>query len=102
MVALAFSALVALGVGFFVDEQAGFATFSVLVLALLLYHLRNLRALSHWLEHREAPDPPRARGRRDNLHALLQRSRREAARREAELYGMLARCPDAAPALPTG
>src|SRR5258705_2103201 len=102
MIALAFSALVALGVGFFVNEQGGFATFSVLVLVLLLYHLRNLRALSHWLEHGEAPDPPRARGRWDDLHALLHRSRREAARREAELNDMLARWREAARALPDG
>ncbi len=102
MIALAACALVAVGVGFLVDTEGGFAVFSVLVLLLVSYHLRNLRALAHWLEHGEAPDPPRARGMWDELHALLHRARREAARREAELVDMLARWRDAARALPDG
>ena len=102
MIALGACALVALAVGFFLDLEGGLAAFSALVVLLLLYHLRNLRALSHWLEHGAAPDPPRARGRWDELHALLHRSRREAARREAELASMLARWREAARALPDG
>jgi two-component system phosphate regulon sensor histidine kinase PhoR len=102
MVALFACVLVAVAVGFLVDVETGFSTFAVLVLALLAYHLRNLRALSHWLEHGEAPDPPRARGMWDELHALLHRSRRQAARREAELNEMLSRWREAARALPDG
>jgi two-component system phosphate regulon sensor histidine kinase PhoR len=102
MIALAACALAALGAGFLFGVEAGLATFGILVVLLLGYHLRNLRALSHWLEHGEAPDPPRARGRWDELHALLHRSRREAARREAELNEMLARWREAARALPDG
>ena len=102
MIALAAFALVALGVGFYAGVEAGLATFSVLALLLLVYHQRNLRALSHWLERGEAPDPPRARGRWDELHALLHRSRREAARREADLVDMLTRWREAARALPDG
>ncbi len=102
MIALAACAVAALAVGFFFGVEAGLAAFSAGLLMLLAYHLRNLRALSHWLEHGEAPDPPRARGMWDELHALLHRSRREAARREAELAQMLARWREAARALPDG
>ncbi|HXF78605.1 MAG TPA: phosphate regulon sensor histidine kinase PhoR [Usitatibacter sp.] len=80
----------------------GFATVAVLALLLVLYHVRKLRELRHWLEHGEAPDPPRARGAWDRLHAILHRSRRESARREAELVDMLTRWREAARALPDG
>ena len=47
----------------------------------------QLRQLAHWLEHGEAPDPPRARGAWDDLHALLHRSRRESARARGRARG---------------
>jgi two-component system phosphate regulon sensor histidine kinase PhoR len=80
----------------------GFAAVAVLALVLVLYHTHKLRQLAHWLEHGEAPDPPRARGAWDHLHAILYRSRRESARREAELVEMLTRWREAALALPDG
>jgi len=80
----------------------GLAAVALVALVLVLYHLRKLRELSHWLEHGEAPDPPRARGAWDRLHAVLYRSRRESARREAELVDMLTRWREAARALPDG
>ena len=80
----------------------GIAAVALLALVLALYHARKLRELSHWLEHGEAPDPPRAHGAWDRLHALLYRSRRESARREAELVEMLTRWREAARALPDG
>ena len=80
----------------------GLAAVAMLALVLVLYHVRKLRQLSHWLEHGEAPDPPRARGAWDRLHAVLYRSRRESARREAELVDMLTRWREAARALPDG
>src|SRR2546421_10875099 len=70
--------------------------------ALLAYHLRNLRALIRWLERDDAPDPPRTHGAWDQLHALLHRSRRESAKREAELVHGLTRWREAARALPDG
>jgi two-component system, OmpR family, phosphate regulon sensor histidine kinase PhoR len=73
-----------------------------LLLAVLLYHLRHLYALRRWLEKGETPDPPRARGVWDELHALLHRSRRESAKREAQLAEALARWRAAARALPDG
>ena len=73
-----------------------------LLLAVLGYHLRHLYALRRWLERGESPDPPRARGVWDELHALLHRSRRESAKREAELAEALARWRAAARALPDG
>ena len=80
----------------------GLAAVALVALVLVLYHLRKLRELSHWLEHGEAPDPPRAHGAWDRLHAVLYRSRRESARREAELVDMLTRWREAARALPDG
>jgi two-component system phosphate regulon sensor histidine kinase PhoR len=72
------------------------------LLAALLYQLRNLRSLSKWLERGDTPDPPRAYGAWDKLHALLHRSRRESARRETELVHSLTRWREAARALPDG
>jgi len=48
-------------------------------LALLLYlgyELRNRRSLSRWLQTPSTPDPPRARGAWDRLHALIVRMNR--------------------------
>jgi two-component system, OmpR family, phosphate regulon sensor histidine kinase PhoR len=102
MIALGACALAALGVGVFLGPEWGWAAFSALLLANLVYHLRNLNAIGRWLERGEAPDPPRTFGVWDRLHALLHRSRREAAKREAELAEALARWRAAARALPDG
>ena len=102
MISLAACALAALGVGLFLGPEWGWVTFSALLLAMLLYHLRNVHAIGRWLEHGEAPDPPRTFGVWDRLHALLHRSRREAAKREADLAESLARWRAAARALPDG
>jgi two-component system phosphate regulon sensor histidine kinase PhoR len=74
----------------------------VALLAMLAYHLRHLDALARWLERGKTPDPPRARGQWDRLHALIQGERREASRREAELVTAVRRWEDAARALPDG
>jgi two-component system phosphate regulon sensor histidine kinase PhoR len=102
MIALGASALVALGVGLFLGSEWGWVAFSALLLAMLVYHERNVRAIGRWLEHGEAPDPPRTFGVWDRLHALLHRSRRESAKREADLAESLARWRAAARALPDG
>src|SRR5258706_3587920 len=70
--------------------------------ALLAYHLRKRGNLYRWLERGDAPEPPRAWGAWDRLHALIHRSRRESARREAELVGAVSRWQEAARALPDG
>jgi two-component system phosphate regulon sensor histidine kinase PhoR len=69
---------------------------------MLLYHLRNLYALIRWLQRGDGADPPRAFGAWDRLHALLQRGRRESARREAGLAAALGRWQEAARAMPEG
>jgi len=102
MLAIAASALAAAAVGWIAGVEYGLATFSVLLLILLLAESRRLHELAYWLEHGEAPEPPRARGAWDRLHALLHRTRRESARREAELVDMLKRWREAARALPDG
>ncbi len=73
-----------------------------LLAAALAYHLRQLYLLRRWLERGDTPDPPRSHGAWDHLHALLARSRRESARREAGLAESLARWRAAARALPDG
>ena len=87
-------------------ESIGWVAAVALVLAalvgLLFYHSRNLQALTRWLEHGDAPDPPRMYGAWDRFHALLHRSRREAAKREADLADQVSRWRAAARALPDG
>jgi len=82
-------------------EWIGWALALVLAIG-LGYHMRNLRALSRWLEADDGRDPPRMMGAWDRFHALLHRSRREAARREAQLADQVARWREAARALPDG
>ncbi|MBL0141807.1 MAG: phosphate regulon sensor histidine kinase PhoR [Betaproteobacteria bacterium] len=85
------------------DFPAWAALAVALLLALVLgYHLRHLYALRNWLEKGDTPDPPRARGAWDKLHAQLARSRRESCRREAQLDRSLSRLREAVRALPDG
>src|SRR5450432_1571322 len=102
MIALAVCAAIALGVGAFMGAEWGWMALSLLLAAMLAYHLRNLHAIGRWLERGEAPDPPRTFGVWDRFHALLHRSRREAAKREADLAEALSRWRAAARALPDG
>jgi two-component system, OmpR family, phosphate regulon sensor histidine kinase PhoR len=74
---------------------------SASLLALVLYHTVKLRALIRWLEGSD-PDPPRARGEWDRLHASLFRYRRDATNRQRELQAALDRWREAARALPDG
>lgn len=78
------------------------AALAAVLAAGVVYHAVNLRNLSRWLEFGDAPDPPRARGAWDKLHALIHRQRREAARREADLARAVNRWHEAARALPDG
>jgi two-component system phosphate regulon sensor histidine kinase PhoR len=85
------------------EGEWGWIAAIALLAGVVFYHSRNVRAISRWLEHgAEAPDPPRTFGAWDRLHAQLHRSRRESARREAELAESLARWRAAARALPDG
>ena len=102
MIAVALAALAALAVGAMVEPAWGWATLAVLLLAILGYHLRHMHALARWLDRGDSPDPPRAYGFWDDLHALLHRSRREATTREARLMHALKRWEQAARALPEG
>jgi len=102
MLAIAACLVVSAAVGWLAGMEWGLATLSALLLLAVLYHVRKLREVAHWVEHGEAPDPPRARGAWDRFHAILHRSRRESARREAELVDMLTRWREAARALPDG
>ena len=99
---LAAAVLLSGAVALFAGVEWGAAALIAIFAAMLVYHVRNARAISRWLEHGEAPDPPRTFGLWDRLHAQLHRSRRESARREAELAEALARWRAAARALPDG
>ena len=101
-VAILIAGAAAFAVGFWLEPELGWASFAVLLLVLLTYHLRQLYALGTWLESGEVVAEPRARGAWDELHALFHRSKREAARREAELARSLTRWREAARALPDG
>ncbi|MEO5692050.1 MAG: phosphate regulon sensor histidine kinase PhoR [Usitatibacter sp.] len=68
----------------------------------LAYYRRKLSNLVKWLSNPESPEPPRAYGLWDDLHALLHRERRDSRRREAELLESLSRWRAAARALPDG
>ena len=102
MLALAACALIGVAAGSIYGLDWGLGTFGGLAALLVLYHLRKVDSLSRWLEHGETPEPPRARGPWDHLHAAIHRKRRESARREAELVDMLQRWREAARALPDG
>jgi len=102
MLALAACALAGVAVGWFAGVEWGLGAFGALATILVLHHERNLRELSDWVEHGRTPEPPRAHGAWDRLHAAIHRTRRESGRREAELVDMLTRWRDAARALPDG
>jgi two-component system phosphate regulon sensor histidine kinase PhoR len=102
VIAIAVGALLSLGVGLAAGPEAGWAAFSLVLLAILLYHLRHLHGLKRWLELGDSPDPPRAHGLWDRVHAHLHRSRRESGKREADLVHALSRWREAARALPDG
>ncbi|MGZ5035177.1 MAG: phosphate regulon sensor histidine kinase PhoR [Usitatibacter sp.] len=102
MIGLAACAILAVAVGILFGAQWALIALSASLAALVVHHLRNLHAIARWLEHGEAPDPPRTHGVWDRFHALLHRSRREAAKREADLAESVARWRAAARALPDG
>ena len=102
MLGITACAAASLAVGIAFEPEWGWASLALLLLALLASHLRHLYLLGRWLEQGEAPEPPRFRGVWDELLALMHRSRREAARREASLADALTRWRDAARALPDG
>ncbi|HEX3097269.1 MAG TPA: phosphate regulon sensor histidine kinase PhoR [Usitatibacter sp.] len=102
MLPVAAAALACLAIGVFAGEEDGWIAFALSMLVLAAWHVRERSRLRAWLEHGDTPEPPRARGGWDALHAALVRSRREAARREAELTQAVARWREAARALPDG
>ena len=69
MLALAACALLGVAAGSAGGLEWGLGTFGFLTAMLVLYHLRKAHNLSRWLEHGEAPEPPRSRGAWDHLHA---------------------------------
>jgi two-component system phosphate regulon sensor histidine kinase PhoR len=81
---------------------AALAVLAAIAVLVAAYHRNHLRALIRWLDAGESPDPPRARGAWDRLHAAIHRLRRDSARREAQLAEAVRRWQDAARALPEG
>jgi two-component system, OmpR family, phosphate regulon sensor histidine kinase PhoR len=93
---------ISLAIGLYFGAQWGWTAAAILLFAIVLYHLRNVSAISRWLSRADSPDPPRTFGVWDRLHAQLHHSRREAAKREAELAQSNERWRAAARALPDG
>jgi two-component system phosphate regulon sensor histidine kinase PhoR len=102
VIAIAGAMLAALATGYVFGTEIGFATLAALALAIVLYHLSQLRALSRWLDHGGTPDPPQAYGAWDDLHAALRRARRGTAIQIAELSTEVKRWQEAARALHEG
>ena len=102
MIAVAIAAAAALAAGTLFGLAWGLGLFGAALLAIQLYHVGRIRALAQWLEHGDTPDPPRAYGYWDRLHASLHRSRRRSHQREADLAHAVKRWEDAARALPEG
>ena len=102
MIGIAASVLASAAAWYFAGLEWGLGALAASLFAVLGYEIGQQRRLRRWLEHGETPEPPRARGAWDELHALIHRSRRESARREAELAHALARWRAAARALPDG
>lgn len=84
------------------DAEMLLAGAILVLVAALAYQLRNLYGLSRWLDRGDTADPPRAYGKWDRLHALIQRRLRDGSRRQAELATALRRWEEAARALPDG
>jgi two-component system phosphate regulon sensor histidine kinase PhoR len=102
VIAIVAAALAALAAGYAFDAGIGIATFAALMFAIAVYHVLQLRALSRWLDHGGSPDPPRAHGAWDDLHAALRRSRRGTAIHIADLTAEVKRWQEAARALHEG
>jgi two-component system phosphate regulon sensor histidine kinase PhoR len=99
---LAVAAAGCAALGWFFESELGWAAFAAVLLGLFLHHARQMLALGRWLEHGDSPGAPRPIGIWDELHAVLHRTRRESARREAELADRVARWQAAARAMPDG
>jgi two-component system phosphate regulon sensor histidine kinase PhoR len=102
VLALALAGGASVAIGVMTEPEWGWASFALMLLVALLHHLRQLLLLGRWLEQGEALEGHRSAGVWDELHALLHRSRREAAKREADLADQVARWRAAARALPDG
>jgi two-component system phosphate regulon sensor histidine kinase PhoR len=87
--------------GSYAGARWGWTAFAVLLLVALLLHVRQLLMLGRWLERGDTVDG-RLSGVWDELHAVLHRSRRMSAQREAELADQVSRWRAAARALPDG
>ncbi len=78
------------------------AAIAAILAGLLVYHVRHLARLKHWLEHPDAAKVPEGSGTWDKVFSLLHRFERDAARREEALAEALTRFRRAAQALPDG
>ena len=80
----------------------GWAAFSLALLALVVYHVRHLARLAHWLAHPVPGKVPEGSGGWDEVLNALHKYERAAVRRESQLEDALTRFRRAAQALPDG
>ena len=100
--AIAVLAVTSLALGAALGAHAGWGLFSAGLIALILFHLRYLRALRRWQRDPRADNVPEALGVWDEVFALLYRREQAHARRKGELADALARFHQATQALPDG
>lgn len=91
-------------VGMFFGAVAGLAVFSVLLLAVGVYHVGNLFKLVRWLRTpvEDAAPLPRALGLWDNVFAEVNRRARSASTKQERLSAALDRFREASQAMPHG
>lgn len=102
VITIAFLALAAWIVHHAFGATAGWLTFAVAVVLLLLHHMRNVEALTRWLQQPVAGQVPVGSGAWDYIFSLLYRFERVQTRQQQQLAKTLVRFRQAARAHPDG
>lgn len=102
LVTLSLISLIALIVGAIFGSSYGYLVVCLCLLLLVLYHLRNLNALSKWLVSGDTHVIPNSRGVWQHIFSALYRQSRYQARNQEQLNATLERFRQASSAMPDG
>ncbi len=91
---------IALALGFALDPDAGWVLFVAGLLALLVFHVRNLNRLHRWLDRPDPDSVPGSSGTWDDAFASIHRRERSHAADQQRLARLLVRYRQASRALP--